>query len=83
MQFHMRFGGFARVMLGLLMVSMGEMRVMGARLVIVLLEMGGGLTMMLGGAFEMLGGVLMMFGGALGVTHDLPPLWPQLAESFL
>ena len=81
MQLDMRLGGFARVMLGVLVMGMGEMRMMGARLVVAVGDMAGGGAVMFGGLFVMLCGVLVMLGGVLGVRHGRLPVWPRLADA--
>jgi hypothetical protein len=73
MKLDMGFRGFAGVMFGMLVMRMGEMRMMGAGLVIAITHMSGGFAMMLGGMFVMFGGVLVMFGGVLGVRHGRLP----------
>jgi hypothetical protein len=80
MKLDMRFGGFAGVMFGMFVVSMGKMRMMRACLVIAIRHMGGGLAMMFGGVFVMLGRMLVMFGGVLGVRHGRLPFLPHLAD---
>lgn len=72
--------GFAGVMFGLLMMSMGEMRVMGARFVLAVRDEAGGFAMMLRGLFVMLGGEFVLLGGALGVRHGRLPFLPHLAD---
>ena len=80
MKLDMRLGGFARVMFGVLVMRMGEMRMMRARFVIAVGDVAGGGAMMFGGLFVMLGGVLVMLGGVLGVRHGRLPYWPHLAD---
>jgi hypothetical protein len=75
MKLDMGFRGFAGVMFGVLVMRMGEMCMMGARLVVAIRHMGGGFAMMLGGMLVMFSGVLVMFGGVLGVRHGRLPFF--------
>ena len=74
----MRLGGFARMVLGMRMVGMREMRMMAGVLVVAVIVMAGGAAMMLGGFLVMGGGVCVMFGGAGGV-HGRSP-WREQAQ---
>jgi hypothetical protein len=56
-------------MFGVLMMSVGEMRVMGSGLVIAVSNVRSSFAMMLSGLLMMLGGLLMVIGGVLGVRH--------------
>ena len=80
MQLDVRFGGLAGMMLGVLVMRVGEMRMMRAGFVIAIGDMSRGFTMVLGGVFVMLGGLLVMLGGLLGVRHRRLPVLPHLAE---
>jgi hypothetical protein len=80
MKFDMGLRGFARVMSGLCMMSVGEMRTMSARFVIAVRDEGGGFAMMLRGLFVMLCGEFVMLGGVLGVRHGRLPFLPRLAD---
>ena len=57
------------MMFGVLVMAMGQMRVMGARFVIAILDERGGFAMMLGGMFMVLGGMFVMICSVLGVRH--------------
>jgi hypothetical protein len=80
MKLDMGLGGFARVMLGVLVMGVGEMGMMRAGFVVAVGDMSGGSAVMIGGLFVMLCGVLMMLGGVLGVSHGRLPYWPRLAD---
>jgi hypothetical protein len=82
MQLDMSFRGFAGMVLGMLVMRMGEMRVMGAGFVIVIGHMGSGLAMMVGRVLVMLRSVLVMLGGMLGMRHGRLPFLPRLADGF-
>jgi hypothetical protein len=69
MKLDMSLRGFAGMMFGVLMMRMGEMRVMGAGFVIAVGDMRGGFAMMLRGVLMMLGGVFVMFGSVFGVRQ--------------
>lgn len=56
-------------MLGMFVMSVCEMRVMGAGFVIAVGDMRGGFAMMLRGVLMMLGGVFVMFGSVFGVRQ--------------
>jgi 23S rRNA (cytidine1920-2'-O)/16S rRNA (cytidine1409-2'-O)-methyltransferase len=74
-QLDMGFRGFACMMFGVLVMAMGQMRVMGARFVVAIRDMRGGFAVMLGGVFVMFGGVLVVIGGVLGVSHGRLPFF--------
>ncbi len=80
MKLDVRLGGFSRVMFGVPVMGMGEMRMMRARFVIAVGDMTGGGAVMLGGLLVMLCGVPVMFGGVLGVRHGRLRIWPRLAD---
>ncbi|MGA2791945.1 MAG: hypothetical protein ABSE69_00210 [Roseiarcus sp.] len=80
MKFDMGLRGFAAMMFGLFMMSMGQMRMMGARFVLAVRDEGGGFAMMLCGLFVMLCGEFMLLGGVLGVRHGRLPFLPHLAD---
>jgi hypothetical protein len=67
-------GRLVGVMLGMQIVSTGEMGVVAGGLVFAARRMFGGLAMMMRGALVMLGRVLVMFGGAFGVSHGRLPV---------
>ena len=81
MKLDMRFGGFAGVMLGMLVVRVSKMRMMRAGFMIAIGDMGRRFAMVLGGVFVMLGGLLVMLGGVFGVRHRSLPVLPHLAEA--
>jgi hypothetical protein len=81
MKFDMGLRGFAAVMFGLLMMSMGQVRVMGARFVIAVGDEGGGFAMVLRGLVVVLCGELVMLGGVLGVRHGGLPFLLHLADA--
>ncbi len=67
-------GRLVGVMLGMQIVSTGEMGVVAGGLVITAGRMPGGFAMVMRGALVMLGGMFVMFGGAFGVSHDRLPV---------
>ena len=69
MKLDMGLRGFAGVMFGMFVMGVSEMRMMGARFVIAILDERGGFAMMLRGVFMVLGGVLVMICSVLGVRH--------------
>jgi hypothetical protein len=79
-KFDMSVRGFTGVMFGALVMRVGEMSVMGARLVIAIGHVRRCLPVMLGSVFVMFGGVLVVLGGMFGVNHWSSPLaLPHLA----
>jgi hypothetical protein len=72
--------GFDGMMFCMLVMSMSEVSVMGARFVIAVGDMGSGFAVMFGGLFVMFGGVFVMVGGVLGVRHGRLPFLPHLAD---
>ena len=80
MKLDMRFGGFARVMFGVLVMRMSEVGMMGARLVVAVTHVRRGHAVMFGGLLVMLCRVLVMLGGVLGVRHGRLPYCPRLAD---
>jgi 23S rRNA (cytidine1920-2'-O)/16S rRNA (cytidine1409-2'-O)-methyltransferase len=73
-KFDMSVRGFTGVMFGALVMRVGEMSVMGARLVIAIGHVRRCLPVMLGSVFVMFGGVLVVLGGMFGVNHGRLPL---------
>ena len=69
----MRLRGFARMVLGMRMMGVREMRMMAGVLVFAIGMMDGGLAMVFGGLFVMVGGVFVMFGGA-SCGHERSPM---------
>ncbi|MGO9756979.1 MAG: hypothetical protein ACLPNY_10235 [Roseiarcus sp.] len=76
----MSLGRLAGVMFGVLVMRMGEMRVMGPRFVLAVRKEAGGFAMMLGGLIVVLGGELVLLGGVLGVRHGRLPWSAHLAD---
>ena len=69
MKLDMGLRGFAGVMFGMFVMGVREMRMMGARFVIAILNERGGFAMMLSGMFMVLGGMFVMICSVLGVRH--------------
>ncbi len=67
--FGVQLARFRRMMMGVQLMSMGQMRVMRARHVIFVVVMFGGLAMMIGGALVMLRGLTVMLGD-MRLAHD-------------
>ena len=69
MKFDMGLRRFVRVMFGMFVMRVSEMRMMGARFVVAILDKRGSFAMMLGGLFVVLGGMFVMICSVLGVRH--------------
>jgi hypothetical protein len=69
MKLDMGLRGFAGVMFGMFVMGVSEMRMMGARFVVAILDEPGRFAMVLGSLFVVLGGVLVMICSVLGVRH--------------
>jgi len=73
MQLDLRLRRFVGVMFGLPVVRVGEMGVVGARLMIALGQMRGGLAMVFCGMLVMFRCLLMMLGRDFGMGHGRLP----------
>ena len=69
----MRLRGFARMVLGMRMMGVREMRMMAGVLMVAIVMMGGRLAVMFGRFLVMDGGVFVMFGGA-SCGHERSPM---------
>jgi hypothetical protein len=79
--FGVRLGRLFRVMLGVDVMRVSEMRMMSGVFVLAVAMMLGGLTMMLGSFDVMVRRAGVMLGGALGVLHGLSPRYAPIRRA--